>query len=119
MAHVKLNMSGHLNQHLDAMGFTNPGALDVNLADPELPEKVVEFIRPLVGSGDVVTVALPGLAPLATLVLVAIHGLSGSFPTMQPLINKGTEGFVPAPPVDLQSLRNKTARTAREGVVSL
>ena len=118
MAIVKLNLSGHANPELDKLGFVFPGVLHVDLADPELTVKLTNFLAPLMGSGDQVVVALPGLAPLAALVLVIIHGLTGNFPTIQPLV-RGESGFVPGPQIDLQTLRNDVARTARKDVIVL
>ena len=118
MAVVKLNLSGHTNEYLDQMEFVFPGVLHVDLADPELTVKLTNFLAPLMGSGDQVVVALPGLAPLAALVLVIIHGLTGNFPTIQPLV-RGESGFVPGPQIDLQTLRNDVARTARKDVIVL
>ena len=118
MATIKLNLSGHVNAELEAMGFTFPGILHVDLSDPELTVKLTNFLTPLMGSGDQVVVALPGLAPLAALVLVIIHGLTGTFPVIQPLV-RGESGFVPGPQIDLQTLRNDVARTARKDVIVL
>ena len=118
MAVIKLNLSGHANEHLDQMGFAFPGTLHVDLSDPELGQKLTNFLSPLMGSGDHVVVALPGLAPLAALVITIIHGLTGTFPTIQPLIRSDL-GFVPGPQVDLQSLRNDVARVSRKDVVVL
>jgi len=118
MAVIKLNLSGHANEHLDQMGFAFPGTLHVDLSDPELGQKLTNFLSPLMGSGDHVVVALPGLAPLAALVLTIIHGLTGSFPTVQPLV-RGESGFVPGPQIDLQTLRNDVARASRKDVIIL
>jgi len=118
MAIVKLNLSGHANPELDKLGFVFPGVLHVDLADPELTVKLTNFLAPLMGSGDQVVVALPGLAPLAALVLVIIHGLTGTFPVIQPLV-RGQSGFTPGPQIDLQTLRNDVARTARKDVIVL
>jgi len=118
MAVIKLNLSGHVNAELEAMGFTFPGVLHVDLSDPELATKLTAFLSPFMTSGDKVIVALPGLSPLAALVLTIIHGLTGSFPTVQPLV-RGESGFVPGPQIDLQTLRNDVARTARKDIIVL
>jgi len=118
MAVIKLNLSGHANEHLDQMGFAFPGTLHVDLSDPELGQKLTNFLSPLMGSGDHVVVALPGLAPLAALVITIIHGLTGTFPTVQPLIRSDSV-FVPGPQIDLQSLRNDIARASRKDVIIL
>jgi len=78
MAIVKLNLSGHTNEHLDQMGFAFPGVLHVDLSDPDLGQKLTDFLAPLMTSGDQVVVALPGLAPLAALVLAIVHGQTPS-----------------------------------------
>jgi hypothetical protein len=118
MAVVKLNLSGHANEHLDQMEFVFPGVLHVDLADPELTVKLTNFLAPLMGSGDQVVVALPGLSPLAALVLTIIHGLTGSFPVIQTLI-RSDSGFIPGPQVDLQTLRNDIARASRKDIIVL
>jgi len=118
MTVVKLNLSGHANSDLDAMGFIFPGALHVDLADPDLFNKVVAFLRPLVNSGDIVHIAPPGLSPLAIMVVTAIHGLTGTFPHLVPLI-RSDAGFVPGNSIDLQSIRNDVARTSRDNIVNL
>lgn len=119
MAHVKLNLSGHANAALEAAGFAFPGVLHVDPADPSLPQKVTAFLAPLVSSGDVVTVALPGMTQLAALVLAVIHGLSGQFPTVQPLVRAEDGQFAPGPTTDLQALRNDVARSNRQQVINL
>jgi len=120
MAVVKLNLSGHENAKLAEQGFLFPGALHVDLADPELPNKVNDFLSPLVSSGDTVILALPGLAYLSAIVIATIHGLSGHFPQIQALV-RTDEGFVPNPlgPLGLQDFRNDVARASRAGVVKL
>jgi hypothetical protein len=118
MATIKLNLSGHVNAELEAMGFTFPGVLHVDLSDPELATKLTNFLSPLMNSGDQVVVALPGLSPLAALVLTIIHGLTGSFPVIQTLI-RSDSGFIPGPQVDLQTLRNDIARASRKDIIIL
>ena len=109
---VKLNLSGHQNVDLAALGFEFPGPLVVDLADPLLPVRVAEFLAPKIGSGDTVTVALPGLAPLAAIVVAVIHGLSGQFPKTQPLLRNADGTFSPGPILDLQNIRTTIARNA-------
>ena len=114
-----INLSGHQNAYLAELGFEFPGALHVDLADPDLFNKIVAFLQNIgVGSEDVVTVALPGLAPLSMLVVAAIHGLTGTFPVVQTLI-RGENGFVPGPCWNVQDMRNSVARKSRENVVLL
>lgn len=120
MAIVKLNLSGHYNHSLDVLGFDFPGVLHVDLTDEELCQKVAHFLASMVGSGDTVTVVLPGLAPLAAIVITAIHGLSGQFPSLQPLVRQQDGTFVPGPVTDLQAFRNTVARgNHRQDVVVL
>lgn len=120
MSIVKINLSGHDNQALTDLGFKYVGALHVDLTDADLCQKVAKFLAPLVGSGDTVTVALPGLAPLAAIVLTTIHGLSGQFASIQPLVRQQDGTFVPGPVTDLQAFRNTVARgNHRQDVVVL
>ena len=118
MALVKLNLSGHKNALLEEQGFIFPGSLQVDLADAKLPEKVTEFLRPLVSSEDIVVIAAPGLAPLALIVTAVIHGLTGSFPVIVPPI-RGEDGFKPGAQLSLQEVRNDVARKAREDVYDI
>ena len=118
MATIKLNLSGHANEHLDQLGFLFPGVLHVDLSDPELATKLTAFLSPFMTSRDKVIVALPGLSPLAALVITIIHGLTGTFPTVQPLV-RGESGFVPGPQIDLQTLRNDVARASRKDIIVL
>ena len=121
MAIVKLNLSGHNNADLAELGYTFPGALHVDLADTDCAQKVAQFVGGLgIGSGDTVYLASPGLAPLALIVAATIHGISGQFPFIQPLVRQPDGTFVPGPVLDLQALRNKTARGVhRQDVVVL
>ena len=121
MASIKLNLSGHDNAALSAEGFTFPGALHVNLADEDLEKKVAKFIVGLgIGSGDYVIAAAPGLAPLALIVQAVIHGLTGQFFAVQLLVRQEDGSFTPGRVVDLQGLRNDTARgNHRQDVVVL
>ena len=115
---VKLNLSGHENETLKAQGYETH-ILHVDLADSELPTKVVNFLKPYINSGDTVQVVLPGLAPLAAIVLTAIHGLSGHFPSVIMLKREET-GFVPInPPLYLQDFRNNVARENRNNIINL
>lgn len=125
MVQVKLNMSGHKNLELAVQGFQDL-SLHVDLNDPELGSKVAGILSPRCGegdqativaeakididSGDVVTLALPGLAPLAVITIVVIHGLTGNFPLVQTLVRQSNGSFAPGPIVDLQTLRNDVVR---------
>ena len=118
---IKLNLSGHQNKSLADQGFVMPAILHVDLSDPQLFDKLVDFLRSDCGveSDSVVTVALPGLAPLAVFVVTAIHGLTGHFPTIVPLVCSEEGGFSPVNPVPLQVLRNDVARASRTGLKAL
>ena len=113
MSIVKLNLSGHENQALLRLGFMKPPTVQVDLNDPDLPQKLVAFLEQYLTSGDVAHVVFPGLAPLSRLMLVAIHGLTGTFPLEIRLVN-GPTGFVPNLGTDLQQFRNWTCRVARD-----
>ena len=113
---VRLNMSGHPNPGLAQMGFVDL-PLQVDLADPNLPARLTQLMADQIGDDPDVVVALPGLAPLAALTLAIIHGLTGAFPRVQPLIRDGAN-WVPGPVLDLQQVRND-ARQARPGVIVL
>jgi hypothetical protein len=119
MALVKLNISGHENKFLAEQGFVFVGPLHVDLADPLLGEKVVSFLSEYVTSEDLVEVCLPGLAALSYYVVVALHGLTGQFPRLVAMVRTPDGEFIPAPPVDMQELRNATARANRRNVVKL
>jgi hypothetical protein len=119
MALVKLNLSGHENVELKAMGFIYPGSLHVDLGDTELFDKVTEFLNQYVTSGDQVIIATPGLAPLACVIITSIHGLTGTFPSVQTLIRTEEAGFVPGQVIKLQDLRNGVARKTRKELIQL
>ena len=105
MAIRKLNLSGHDNKNLADQGFTT-FKLQVDLSDPNLQDKTLSFLVNTVGlsSDDTVMLAAPGLAPLAILLVAQIHGLTGSFPTVVPLV-RGSDGFTPGTALDLQNIR--------------
>lgn len=119
---VRINLSGHQNDDLAEQGFTFPGTIQIN------PEKgfeenlvaVTSFLKTLgVNSGSNVIVALPGMSLLATMVLVALHGLTGQFPFVAPLVRTAEGKFVCQEQVDLQELRNNVSRANREDVITL
>jgi len=115
---LKINMSGHENVHLKEMGFLFPGTLHVNLTDPDLTQKLCVLLKELgVSSDSKVVLALPGLAPLAALIITVIHGITGEFPVVQTLVRSG-DGFVPGPLMDLNGVR-ETARKSRPGAIIL
>jgi hypothetical protein len=118
MALVKLNISGHENETLKARGYVTL-CLQVDLSDKELPQKIVSFLSDYITSGDVVTCVLPGLAPLAVISLTAIHGITGSFPSVVTLI-RTKNGFEPGEALNLQDYRNNVARSkGRANVIEL
>jgi len=111
----KINFS-HPNPELDALGFEDH-QLHVRLEDPELSDKLIAYLSPLVGNGtELVTIVSPGLAHLAVLVLTTIHGLTGSFPLVVSMVRGEDGGFSPLPAVNLQKYRNSCARKSREGL---
>lgn len=118
--HHKINLSGHDNDGLNELGFINGPKLHVDLADPQLAEKLVKVFKGLgVNSGDSVEIALPGLGFLMVLCVTVLHGLTGQFPTIRPLVAQPDRSFLPGEPIGLQVIRNDIARTSREGVVVL
>jgi hypothetical protein len=119
---IKINLSGHENAALAALGFSFNGALQVDLADPELLGKVVNYLRQVEGlnSGDgQITIVLPGLAPLAAITLAAVHGITGCFPIIQPMVRGANGSFEPGQWWDLQTYRNDIARCSRSNIVVL
>ena len=118
MAIRKLNLSGHDNADLASQNF-DTFKLQVDLADPSLQDKTLKFLIDTVGlkSDDTVIMAAPGLAPLAILIVTQVHGITGSFPTLVPLV-RGSDGFTPGNPMDLQSVR-MSARMDRADVTVL
>ena len=119
MAIVKLNLSGHDNQQLADQGFACH-KLHVDLADPDLCHKVAQFLAPMIGSGDTVQIAMPGLGALAVICSVSIHALCGQHPTIIPMVRQQDGSFAPGTGIDLQSFRNDVVRAnLRDGVTIL
>lgn len=119
---LKLNFSGHFNADLDSKGFVFPGTIQINpeKSFQENLESVTNFLKSQgVKSDSIVTVALPGMSVLATIVTVALHGLTGTFPQIAPLIRSESGEFVNKEVVDLQTMRNHVCRNMREEVISL
>jgi hypothetical protein len=111
---IKLNFS-HPNPILKEEGFQDH-QLHVDLADPELLDKLKNYLFPIVGDGsEEVVIVPPGLAPLSVLVVVSIHGMTGYFPQVVSM-TKGENGFTPLPPTNLQEYRNSCVRIGREGL---
>ena len=117
---IKINLSGHFNEGLAEEGFTFPGALQVDLADPELVSKVSEWLDQNipVSSEDTVEIALPGLPILRDIVVAWLHGRTGAFPVTR-CPRRTDNGFVFDQRLDLQEIRNEIGRKSREGVVVL
>jgi len=113
---VRLNLSGHPNQALTQQGFVDL-PLQVDLTDPALPGRLTQLLANHIGDDADVVVALPGLAPLAALVLAIVHGLTGSFPRVQTLVRDGAV-WIPGPILDLNQVRTQ-ARTTRPGIIAL
>ena len=119
---MKLNLSGHFNKSLDEQGFEFHGTVQINPEKPfgENLEAVTKYLQSLgVKSDTVVAVAVPGMSVLATMVLVALHGLTGNFPIVAPLVREASGEFVCKEEADLQALRNHVSRNLREKVVTL
>lgn len=120
MAIKRINLSGHFNQDLEDQGFTFPGSLNVDLGDPKLNEKVIEWLDQnlQLTDEDLVWIALPGLPRLRDVVIAYVHGRTGQFPiTICP--RRTDEGFVFDQVVDMQEIRNQLARRSRHNSVEL
>lgn len=121
---IKLNLSGHFNQSLADLGFNFPGSIQVDPTAPikDTASKMRDFLVGLgIGSGDHVTVAVPGMSSLAVITVTAIHGLTGQFPTLVALVRQSDGSFVATDNsiLDLQNYRNDSVRINRENVISL
>lgn len=121
MTIVKLNLSGHQSEDLEAKGFVFPGSLQVDLADEEVVEKVVAWLdgNIEIGSGDTVVAALPGLPLLRDVCQAWLHGRTGQFPFVSHSVRQADGTFKFNEPLDLQDLRNRIARSGRPGTVML
>lgn len=119
MKHLKLNLSGHRNPALEQAGFLWLGCLQVDLGDPELPQKISSFLAEYVDSGDRVTVALPGLSALSALIIASILGLSGQLPSIQTILRDEQGEFGLGPVHDLNQLRTQVARRHRSDIIHL
>jgi hypothetical protein len=122
MQDIKLNMSGHFNQSLADMGYIFPGTIQVDLSgNPvDIVSKLVTLLQLQgVSTDSVVTVALPGLSGLSMLLITAIHGLTGNFPFVTPLIRQQDGSFTAGETWDVTNLRNEVARTMRADLISL
>ncbi|MEM9543941.1 MAG: CRISPR-associated protein Csx15 [Cyanobacteria bacterium P01_E01_bin.42] len=118
MSILKLNLSGHDNPTLAAMGFVTPKTPHVNFDDPELPQKFLHYLRSLdIDSDTTVHLAVPGSSVIAVLTIAAIHGLTGHWPVVFPLVRR-EDGFYPAAPLNLQQYRDR-ARMMRSNSIQL
>ena len=82
---MKINLSGHFNQSLEEVGFSFPGTLQMNMSASyadNLRNVIAFLVAQGIKSDTVVTVALPGMNALASMVIVALHGLTGQFPKL-------------------------------------
>jgi hypothetical protein len=119
---IKLNLSGHQNDTLNELGYVFPGTIQIS---PDIMystnlEKVVEFLKKQgIKSGDVVHIALPGMSMLTSMAIIAIHGLTGQFPFVIPLVRTESGRFEAGIPADLQNLRNTIARGNRNNIIEL
>jgi hypothetical protein len=119
---LKINLSGHFNQNLSDKGFSFPGTIQIN---PEKSfkdnlESITKFLQGLgIVSDSNVIIALPGMSILATMVTVALHGLTGQFPEIAPLFRNENGEFVCVETIDLQTMRNHVCRNMREKIISL
>lgn len=120
MSIKRINLSGHFNQDLKDQGYSYPGSLNVDLADPQLTQKVIDWLDEnlTLTDEDSVWIALPGLPRLRDIVLAYIHGKTGHFPSS--VCPRRTEdGFIFDQVVDMQDIRNELARKSRYNSVSL
>jgi hypothetical protein len=115
---VYLNLSGHDNKYLSLNYIDLP--LHVNLEDVNLHSKLTNLLTQYVSTDSIVTIVLPGLSPLTTLIIAIIHGLTGQFPNIVPMIRQPDGSFKPADnPISLQDLRNNISRTSRQNILVL
>lgn len=119
---MKLNLSGHKNNSLEELGFEFPGTIQMDM-EKSYEENLNSITRFLVNFGlqsnTTVTIALPGMSILASMTIIALHGITGQFPNIVTLIRNNEGQFVFGEEVDLQTLRNQVCRNNRENVVNL
>ena len=121
---IKLNLSGHQNDSLNALGFQFPGTIQVNPTTPiaETAKKLADFLVNLgIGSGDSVHIAVPGMSSLAVISITVIHGLTGQFPILVSLVRQADGSFIATEDssIDLQTFRNEVCRSNRQNLISL
>ena len=119
---MKINLSGHKNDSLAELGFEFPGTIQMDM-EKSYQENLVSITKFLVNLGlqsnTTVTIALPGMSILASMVIVSLHGITGQFPNIVTLIRNNEGQFVFGEEVDLQTLRNDVCRSNREQVINL
>lgn len=119
---MRINLSGHKNDSLEELGFEFPGTIQMDM-EKSYQENLVSITRFLVNLGlqsnTTVTIALPGMSVLSSMVIVALHGITGQFPNIVTLIRSTDGQFVVGEQVDLQALRNDVCRNNREQIVKL
>ena len=115
----KINLSGHPNPVLEAQGFMTLG-LQVDLAEgyEVVFCKVVTVLNDCLDPSMQATIVLPGLAPLAAIVMVAVHSITGSFPVVVPVARIEGQFLPTGEEWNAQASRNG-ARPQRDGVVVL
>jgi len=116
---LKFNLCGHDNPLLTKEGFKYL-PIQADLADVNLEVKLVEFfIKQGVTSNSIVTIVQPGLAPLASSVLVVLHGLTGHFPKIQLVIRQEDGSYKLGALKDMHDIRNKVARSKRPAMIAI
>ena len=119
---MRINLSGHKNDSLEELGFEFPGTIQLDITK-SYQENLTSITRFLVNLGlqsnSNITIALPGMSILASMVIVSLHGITGQFPNIVTLIRNSDGQFVVGEQVDLQVLRNDVCRNNREQVVKL
>ena len=115
----KLNLSGHPNPILEAQGFVTLGLqVDLSQGYEVVFGKVITLLKDQLDPSSQATIVLPGLAPLAAIVMVAVHAITGSFPIVVPIARIEGQFLPTGEEWDAQSSRNG-ARPQRDGVVVL
>lgn len=116
---IKINLSGHANQALTDAGYIFPGVLHVDPTNPgNAVDTLISVFRDLgIGSGTTVHIAVPGMSTLAVLTVSVLHGLTGQLPFVTYLVRNQDGTFGIGGNIDLQSVRNDSARVSRDGVI--
>jgi hypothetical protein len=115
---IKINF-GHPNDKLKDIGFIDmPIHADLTQSLDVLSKKISDLIVanfPDIVKGGNVSVTLPGASLLVAACLTAIHGLTGNFPVVVPVLRNADGTFNPVDGVDLQKVRTDI-RSTRAGV---